>query len=408
MRPLPNIKLSDYQYNLPDDRIAKYPLTPRDASKLLVFQNGQIGHRTFTDLPNALPDGSFLVFNDTKVIPARLFFQRSTGATIEVFLLHPEAPSRVISEAMQAQRTCTWQCMIGHKKRWKPNEMLSCHLQINDLTVTLNAQLIDHQHNWVQLSWDADLPFVDIVQAAGQIPLPPYLNRHTEDQDKTTYQTVYSKIEGAVAAPTAGLHFTDRVFGQLRARGIGHDFVTLHVGAGTFQPVKAQNAIEHPMHAEQVVYSKDLVVSALAQIENLIAVGTTSMRALESLYWFGVKLLREAPTDGVHFVEQLYPYQFEEDDLPAPRAALTAVLAHLETTNQPEFVGETSIMIVPSYGFKLCRGLITNYHQPNSTLLMLIAALVGDAWHAIYAQAMQNDYRFLSYGDSSLLLPEPS
>lgn len=405
MNPLPDIKLSDYQYTLPDERIAKYPVSPRDASKLLVFQNGSVAHKTFTDLPDALPGDSFLVFNDTKVIPARLFFQRPTGAVIEIFLLHPEQPSRVMSEAMHAKHSSTWSCMIGHKKRWKPDEILQCSLEINNQTVLLNAQLIDSEQNWVQLTWNHDVPFVDIVQAAGQIPLPPYLNRHTETQDKTTYQTVYSKIEGAVAAPTAGLHFTENIFEQLRQRGIGHDFVTLHVGAGTFQPVKVENALEHRMHAEQVVYSQNLLKSLLAQIHSLIAVGTTSMRAMESLYWFGVKILKAAPNDNVDFIEQLYPYQFNEQDLPTPTAALSAVLAHLEATNQPELIGETSIMIVPGYRFRLCRGLITNYHQPSSTLLMLISALVGDSWRDIYAQALDNDYRFLSYGDSSLLLP---
>ena len=406
MKNLPEIPLADYHYGLPDERIARFPVEPRDTSKLLIFDNGQIQHEHFYDLSQFLPQNAFLVFNNTKVIPARVFFQKATGATIEIFLLHPEAPSRIINDIMQQTQFCVWSCMIGNKKRWKTGEKLSIECEVQGTKCSVEAELIDNERNWVQFSWSGGLYFVDVIRALGEIPLPPYLGRHADAHDSDTYQTVYSKVEGAVAAPTAGLHFTKNVFQQLSDKGIHHDFVTLHVGAGTFQPVKVQNAVEHTMHSEQVVFKKSFIENLLLNIEQVVAVGTTSMRSLESLYWIGVKLLTSSldqRNDGEHFfIEKLTPYlnySFE----PTPQASLKAILAYMADAQLEELVGETEIMIFPGYRFKICKGLITNYHQPGSTLMLLVAAFLGPQWRSVYQAALANDYRFLSYGDSSLL-----
>lgn len=406
------ILLADYQYDLPDERIARYPLEPRDSSKLLIYQEGNILHKYFYDLPNYLPSDSFLVFNDTKVIPARVFFQKTTGAVIEIFLLHPEEPTRIINDAMQQTESCVWSCMIGNKKRWKKGEVLTTELRVANRyadadELRIKVEWVDVTNNWVKFSWEPILtssslfhspPFAEIIRALGEIPLPPYLNRKAEIKDLESYQTVYSKIEGAVAAPTAGLHFTENVFQKLSHKGIEHAFVTLHVGAGTFQPVKVLNAIEHTMHAEQVVFSQELVEKLQQHLGKIIAVGTTSVRALESLYWYGVRLLQGEKS---FWIEQLSPYQTEI--VPNAAASLEAVLSYMKAHDLKELVGETEIMIFPGYEFKLCKGLITNYHQPNSTLMLLVAAFVGPDWRKIYEEALANDYRFLSYGDSSLL-----
>jgi S-adenosylmethionine:tRNA ribosyltransferase-isomerase len=396
------IHLGDYAYALPDERIARYPLSPRDASKLLIYKNGTISHGHFHQLAEQLPAESLLVFNDTKVIPARVYFQKTTGATIELLLLSPEAPTRIINDAMLVTRQCTWACMIGNKKRWKRNETLFSSLLLpNETIITLEARYSDYEQNLVQLTWHSDAPFLDIVQAMGEIPLPPYLNRDTEAQDAQTYQTVYARQEGAVAAPTAGLHFTDSVLDSLTSKGIEKTFLTLHVGAGTFQPIKVENVWEHHMHSEQVVYTRELVQQLLQRVAHIVPVGTTSMRSLESLYWFGVKLLRQEASE--FWVEKLYPYQFEDSELPTATEALRAVLGFLDDCNQHEITGQTEIFIFPGYRFRLCRALITNYHQPGSTLILLVAAFVGQDWRKIYDEALANDYRFLSYGDSSLL-----
>ncbi|RDB03309.1 S-adenosylmethionine:tRNA ribosyltransferase-isomerase [Runella aurantiaca] len=406
MQNLPEIPLADYHYDLPDERIARFPVEPRDTSKLLIFDNGQIQHEHFYDLSQFLPQHTFLVFNNTKVIPARVFFQKATGATIEIFLLHPEAPSRIINDIMQQTQFCVWSCMIGNKKRWKAGEKLSIECVVQGTKCSVEAELIDNEKNWVHFSWSGGLYFADVIRALGEIPLPPYLGRHADAHDSDTYQTVYSKVEGAVAAPTAGLHFTENVFQQLSDKGIHHDFVTLHVGAGTFQPVKVQNAVEHTMHSEQVVFKKSFIENLLLNIEQVVAVGTTSMRSLESLYWIGVKLLTSSlgqRNDGEHFfIEKLTPYldyPFE----PTPQASLKAILAYMAGAQLEELVGETEIMIFPGYRFKICKGLITNYHQPGSTLMLLVAAFLGPQWRSVYQAALANDYRFLSYGDSSLL-----
>jgi S-adenosylmethionine:tRNA ribosyltransferase-isomerase len=401
------ILLADYQYDLPDERIARHPLEPRDSSKLLIYQEGNILHKCFYDLPDYLPSDSFLVFNDTKVIPARVFFQKPTGAVIEIFLLHPEAPTRIINDAMQQTESCVWSCMIGNKKRWKKGEVLATELRVTNYELQIKVEWVDVENNWVKFTWEPRFTphssflspsFAEVIQALGEIPLPPYLNRKAEIKDRESYQTVYSKIEGAVAAPTAGLHFTENVFQKLSQKGIEHAFVTLHVGAGTFQPVKVLNAIEHPMHAEQVVFTRELLEKLQKHLGEIIAVGTTSVRALESLYWYGVRLLQGEKS---FWIEQLSPYQTEI--VPNAAASLEAVLNYMKAHNLKELVGETEIMIFPGYEFKLCKGLITNYHQPNSTLMLLVAAFVGPDWRKIYEEALANDYRFLSYGDSSLL-----
>ncbi len=405
------LRLADIQYDLPDDRIARFPLAQRDQAQLLVYRAGQISHQHFYDLPDVLPTDSFLVFNNTRVIPARLYFRRATGAVIELFLLNP-ATSRPIAEAMQDRGQAEWTCMIGNRKRWKSGETLQA--QIGDITLTADrpdaADADQSSESVVRLSWlPADRTFAEVIHEAGQIPLPPYLNRDATDADRQTYQTTYARHDGAVAAPTAGLHFTESVFDGLRQRGIGHDFVTLHVGAGTFQPIKTDDVRQHTMHREQVVYTRQNVENLLSHLGRLIAVGTTSMRAMESLYWMGVQLLLNRPEPFT--LDQQFAYELPAADRPAALEALTAVLAYMKNHALNEIVAHTGIFIMPGdestpgYSMMLCNGLITNFHQPGSTLILLIAALLGPDWRRVYAEALTHDYRFLSYGDSSLLLP---
>ena len=396
-----SLRIESFDYDLPDERIARYPLDPRDSSKLLVFNQGEIKHGTFGDLTGNLPSDTLLVFNDTKVIPARAYFQKETGATIEILLLHPELPTRIINDAMLVTDSCIWECMIGNKKRFKLTDTLSTELFVNGKTVRLQVAYADYDRNHIKLWWDQEIQFLDIVQALGEIPLPPYLKRETEEGDKQTYQTVYARQNGAVAAPTAGLHFTENIFKKLAEKGIRKSFLTLHVGAGTFQPIKANSVTEHKMHSEQVVYSRALITELLKNTESIVPVGTTSLRSLESLYWFGVKLFRAETT--VFNIEKLYPYPFKAEELPSAHDALTAIATYMDAGKLDEVVGETEIFIFPGYTFRLCKGLITNYHQPGSTLILLVAALVGEDWRRIYKEAMDNGYRFLSYGDSSLL-----
>ena len=395
-----NLDLDKYTYHLPDERIARFPVEPRDVSKLLVYKQSEIDEDRFYNLVGHLPQESFLVFNNTKVIPARLFFQKASGALIEIFLLNPVGPSAVISQVMETRDTCTWACMIGNKKRLKGRLVGKYSINAVD-DLELVAELIDSEKNYVQFTWNnPELTFAEIVRYFGQIPLPPYLKRETEEKDYDTYQTVYSKNDGAVAAPTAGLHFTEKVLFDLVTNDIEYDFITLHVGAGTFQPIKVQNVVEHQMHSEQIVFEKEFISKLLAHSAFVIPVGTTSMRSLESLYWYGIKLLQG---DNTFFIEKLYPYQCpEEINL---EASLKAVLDYMESKNMNQLIGETEIFIFPGYQFRVCKGIITNFHQPDSTLILLVAALVGDNWQKIYDFALENDFRFLSYGDSSLLIP---
>ena len=408
------LRLSQFQYDLPDERIARFPLPRRDTSKLLVYQAGQIRHAHFSDLPALLPERSFLVFNNTKVIPARLYFTKPTGAVIELFLLnpfsddlnHPDSPAiqQPVSQAMEVTGSAVWQCMVGNRKRWRSTESLTVTLPTSAGTVAVTAEWHDYERSAVRLSWQpAELTFAQVIQHVGEIPLPPYLKRATIDADRETYQTVYSKQEGAVAAPTAGLHFTPAVFDALAQQSIRHDQLTLHTGAGTFQPIKTDDVRAHHMHTEEVVYTQRNLQNLLSNLDCIIPVGTTSMRALESLYWMGVKILRDEP-DPFH-LDQHFAYRIPADQQATPADALTAVLQYLIDKRGESVVAHTGIYITPGYTFRLCKGVVTNFHQPGSTLILLIAALIGDDWRRVYDEALQNDYRFLSYGDSSLLLP---
>lgn len=390
------INISDFTYELPDDRIAKFPLASRDQSKLLLYsKEGTVQHRHFKDIVDLTPTGSLMVFNDTKVIPARLHFQKESGASIEIFLLNPEAPSPLLQLVMQNTSPCTWQCTIGNLKRWKDATLLQ-----KDLGFTvLSARLVDREKQWVEFTWTHSVPFAKVVEALGETPLPPYLKRNAEESDKERYQTVYSHHEGAVAAPTAGLHFTPAILKDLERKGIQEVFVTLHVSAGTFQPVKTVNAIEHTMHNEQLVVRRGTIEKLLTHTNTVIPVGTTAMRTLESLYWMGVNVLENKREP--FSISQQTPYEQYSDY--SKQQAFQALLTHLQHKEMEDLIGKTSIYIHPGYQFRVCDALITNFHQPGSTLILLVAAFVGDDWKKIYAEALKNDYRFLSYGDSSLL-----
>lgn len=394
------ININKYDYGLPDERIAKFPLEQRDNSKLLYYQQGEIKDLGFKDLPDVLPKGSLLVFNNTKVIPARLFFQKKSGALIQIFLLNPLSHNGIITSVMEESKSCTWECMIGNKKKWK-GEILESKVVIGDLAVKINAELKIQGENQIVFSWDKGVSFAGLVKAFGEIPLPPYLNRNTEESDKETYQTVYSKIDGAVAAPTAGLHFTDSILSDLEQKGFKKSFLTLHVGAGTFQPVKVENAMEHHMHSEQIVVDRNFIAEIIQHEEKIIPVGTTSMRSLESLYWYGVMLSMNP--FAVFQVEKLFPYEYTGPEI-SRKVAFQNILNYLETKESETLVGSTEIFIFPGYKMRVCNGIVTNFHQPKSTLLLLISALIGEEWRDVYHHAMKNGYRFLSYGDSSLLL----
>ncbi|MBS9525206.1 S-adenosylmethionine:tRNA ribosyltransferase-isomerase [Litoribacter alkaliphilus] len=398
MSDLEKVRLSDYHYELPDERIAKFPLPQRDSSKLLHFEDGEIAHHRFDQIPTLIPENSLLVFNNTKVIPARLIFQKATGARIEIFLLKPYSPSLEINQIMAAREEVAWECMIGNLKKWKEGEILQGKVQIDGEETVIEANLIDRESRKVAFTWNSNHPFVSVVEATGEVPLPPYLNRKATDEDKPRYQTVYSKKEGAVAAPTAGLHFTPEILAQLEARNISQEFLTLHVSAGTFQPIKEELVNNHPMHSEQLVIGKETIINLLGSYKNIIAVGTTSMRTLESLYWYGVKIING---DTDFFIPKLFPYQHAE--LPTYKESFQAILNHMEKSNLEEIVGSTEIFILPGYSFRVCNGLVTNFHQPASTLILLVAAFSKGRWREIYNTALNNDYRFLSYGDSSLL-----
>lgn len=398
---IPAIDLTAYEYTLPEEKIAKFPLAKRDSSKLLHYKDGQISHLNFSEIPNLLPADTLLVYNDTKVIPARLIFQRETGARIEIFLLKPIAPTTVIPEIMLAKHPVIWETMIGNAKKWKEGETLKGLIPFHEGTITLYAKLIDRATRQVEFSWDnAKVAFVDVVESSGEVPLPPYLNRKPCEEDKSRYQTVYSQKEGAVAAPTAGLHFTPEIFEQLRLKGIKEAQVTLHVSAGTFQPIKASQVSEHPMHSEQIHVNRGTIVLILSHLGKVVTVGTTSVRTLESLYWYGVKLLEGKGQDLK--IEKLYPYE-ERESLPTAKESYEAILDFMNENQLETIMGTTEIFIFPSYEFKIVNGLITNFHQPGSTLILLIATILGEDWKRVYATALENGYRFLSYGDSSLI-----
>lgn len=392
------INIRDFNYDLPADRIANHPLRNRDESKLLVYKGGEIRHEMFKKLPYELPSNTLLFFNDTKVIPARIHFQKDTGAEIQIFLLTPVKPSNLMAEVMATTRRCTWSCTIGNLKRWKDDQILTKE----ENGISLSAKLVDRNVGLVEFQWTTGKNFAEVIPEVGVTPLPPYIKREASAEDIDRYQTVYSHYEGAVAAPTAGLHFTDNILAELGNRGIEKDFLTLHVSAGTFQPVKTENALEHVMHQEQVVVTRKSVERILKGDKFIVAVGTTSMRTLESLYWFGVKLLEES--DAEFNVTQHDPYQKRE--LPLREQSLKAILNYMSKHGITVITGRTSIFIHPGYEFRICDGIITNFHQPGSTLILLVAALIGKDWERVYQEALQRDYRFLSYGDSSLLIPK--
>ncbi len=396
-----NIRIEDFDYNLPDERIAKYPLEQRDASKILMFRSGRIETRRFFELSEQLDGDTLLVFNNTKVIRARLFFRKPTGAKIELFCLEPEVP-RDYNLSFQAKKEVIWRCMVGNLKKWKEGNLF-LELKNGPQTITISAEKVRSEgaDQIIRFAWKEDLSFGELLELSGELPIPPYLNRKTEARDLVSYQTVYSKIKGSVAAPTAGLHFTEKVLSGLQKKGIAMEEVTLHVGAGTFQPVKSETMAEHPMHAEVIEVSRDFVASLLAHKGHVIPVGTTSVRTVESLYWFGV-LAKKAQWDGMPVLNQWTPYEMEN---PGGKAeALGALLSYMDENELSTFRAQTRIIIAPGYDFKIISGMITNFHQPKSTLLLLVSALVGDKWKDIYDYALNNDYRFLSYGDSSLLL----
>lgn len=399
-----HIHIADYDYPLTDDRIAKYPLEERDHSKLLLWDNNQIAEAHFYDLPDHLEHDDLLIYNNTRVIQARLHFQKETGAQIEIFCLEPRQPADYL-RAFEADEACVWKCLVGNLKKWKEGE-LTQELLIDGKFVTLQAERISADEGMthdIRFHWDNDeVTFADILAHFGELPIPPYLNRATEESDKTTYQTVYSKIDGSVAAPTAGLHFTKDVLRQLALKGVREDEVTLHVGAGTFQPVKSEEIGDHPMHREIISVNKSTIEDLLQHRGNTVAVGTTSVRTLESLYYLGCRIHRN-PNAPELTVSQWEPY--ENDYTLTTNEALQEIVNYLTVKHLPALDAATQIMIVPGFQFRIIDKMITNFHQPKSTLLLLVSAFVGDdAWRKIYRYALDHEFRFLSYGDSSLLV----
>jgi S-adenosylmethionine:tRNA ribosyltransferase-isomerase len=397
-----NIKLADYNYELPPNKIATHGLQHRDQSKLLKYHDGIISHYKFFQITNLLPTDATLFFNNTKVVQARLILKRNTGAVIEVFLLSPTDPNLSIYDTINFTKDVSYSCMIGNLKKWQEGEYLTQKIEIKGLSVELKVCLANKNRKQVNFSWDVEsITFGSILEAIGHTPLPPYINRPDEKQDKLRYQTVYSKTPGAVAAPTAGLHFTNNVLAAINKKGIKAEYLTLHVSAGTFQPIKEELVTNHPMHSEQIIITKDNLNRILNSKYN-IAVGTTALRTLESTYWFGVQLLLSSKT--TFHIDKLAPYTYQGQDLPSVNNAIQQVLEFMNSNDINTIKGDTEIFIMPGYEFKVCQGLITNFHQPGSTLILLVAAFVGHDWQKIYNTALNNEYRFLSYGDSTLLL----
>lgn len=398
-----HIQIEDYDYPLEDSRIAKYPLKERDSSKLLVYRNGEITDASFKDLPSYLQDNCLMVFNNTKVIHARLIFRKETGARIELFCLEPLSPNDYLSNFQQREH-CSWVCLIGNSKKWKEGS-LTFEIKVGEKEVVLKAECLEKvkDANEVRFSWnDPSFTFAEILDAVGELPIPPYLNRETEESDLETYQTVYSKIIGSVAAPTAGLHFTPAVLSAIEDKGIKREEVTLHVGAGTFKPVQSKEIGDHAMHAELISVKREVIESLLKNVDKkIVAVGTTSVRTLESLYYVGVILSKSVNQEEL-FVPQWIPY--EADATLTKEEALKNILHYLDQINSNVLIAHTAIIIAPGYEFKIVDKIITNFHQPKSTLLLLVSAFTKeDNWKKIYDHALAHQYRFLSYGDSSLL-----
>ncbi len=397
---IPDIKIEDYNYVLPDERIAKYPLSERDSSKLLVYKDGTCTETVFKNLPQHIPAGSMMVFNDTKVVPARLFFKRPTGAHIEIFCLEPDTPSEYNTNFATTGR-CRWKCVIGNSKRLKDNELLNLDSDSGEFDgISPKARLIsrDGQTGIVEFSWQGGIPFSELLERCGRIPIPPYLNRATEAIDIERYQTLYAHIRGSVAAPTAGLHFTSEVLEAIAGRGVDIENVCLHVGAGTFLPVKSSTIASHPMHREPFSVSRNLLCRILSATGGITAVGTTSVRTLESLYYAGASCIENGHPEDV---TQWAPY--EREWTYSTKEALEALVKYLDDNGLDKLQIGTRIIIVPGFDFRLVDRMVTNFHQPQSTLLLLISAFVGGDWQTIYNYALGHGFRFLSYGDSSLL-----
>ena len=398
------IRIEEFNYPLPDERIAKFPLTKRDESKLLVYRNGKIDEAVFKQLSDYLPRRSMLVYNNTRVIQARMLFQKETGAQIEVFCLEPVIPHDY-ALVFQQTETCSWLCLVGNLKKWKEGALHKT-IRMDDKEVVLSAERIKTtgDSHLVRFSWNnPQVTFAELLDAAGILPIPPYLHRETRESDLQTYQTVYSKIKGSVAAPTAGLHFTPEVLAGLDAKGFTREEVTLHVGAGTFKPVKSEVIGDHEMHTEFISVRRSAIENIRTNLGRIIAVGTTSVRTLESLYYMGRTLVNNPDATSEELVvTQWTPYHDTEEV--TAHEALTALLDYLDRNQTDTLLSATQIMIAPGYEFKIVKGIITNFHQPKSTLLLLISAFVNGNWKSIYNYALDNDFRFLSYGDSSLLL----
>lgn len=403
-----HIRISEFNYPLPDERIAKFPLPVRDQSKLLLYRHGEVSEDRFISLPEYLSSGSLMIFNNTKVIQARLHFRKETGALIEVFCLEPIQPNDYVLNFQQTEHVA-WLCMVGNLKKWKEGT-LKREMTVKGKPLTLTAERGECHgtSHWVNFRWNnPEVTFADILEVFGELPIPPYLNRETQESDKETYQTVYSKIKGSVAAPTAGLHFTPRILDALRNKGVELEELTLHVGAGTFKPVKSEEIEGHEMHTEYISVSRNTLEKLIAHDGKAVAVGTTSVRTLESLYHIGVILLNnpEATEEDLH-VRQWQPYEMSgETAATSAVESLQAIVAYLDRHSMETLHTSTQIIIAPGYEYKIVKAMVTNFHQPQSTLLLLVSAFVHGDWQKIYNYALANDFRFLSYGDSSLLIP---
>ncbi|MBR5906831.1 MAG: S-adenosylmethionine:tRNA ribosyltransferase-isomerase [Bacteroidales bacterium] len=398
----PVIKISDFTYPLPDERIAKYPLAERDSSKLLVYKDGRVLDDTFYNIASHIPQDSFMVFNNTKVVPARLFFRKKTGALIEILCLNPVSPAEYIG-SFSSKKSCSWSVVVGNAKKWKGGELYFYSDSIGkELNFRVELLQKGEKTSVVLFKWDTDETFSEVLDRCGKVPIPPYLNRDTEEIDKKRYQTIYARFEGSVAAPTAGLHFTDRVLNSLDNKNIKRENVCLHVGAGTFAPVKSEFISDHQMHSEPFSVSKEFLKDLVKAVKkgSVVAVGTTSTRTLESLYYIGVQCI-EHPNETIRPVSQWEPYNREyKYDI---SEALEAIVSYLDSRSLSQLIAATSIIIVPGFKYRVVDMLVTNFHQPQSTLLLLISAFIGDDWRALYTHALESGYRFLSYGDSSLL-----
>jgi len=397
-----NISIKDFTYHLPDEKIALHPPEERDSSKLLIYKNGNIEEDRYKNIHQHLPQNSFLIFNNTKVIKARILFTKPTGGVIEIFLLEPFGAD--YTTTLSATKSCRWKCLVGGVSKWK-EEHLELKMKNEELKITLLQKLTDAYV--IGFDWKGNSSFAEIIEEAGNIPLPPYIKRKPEADDSNRYQTIYAAHDGSVAAPTAGLHFTETVFEKLASKNITHDFVTLHVGAGTFKPVKAATMDAHEMHAEWIDVNSSSIKNIIANLDNtIVAVGTTSLRTIESLYWLGVKASLY-PSSPQLQLGQWEVYEELAGTTLTVKAALESLLQWLQKNNTMRLFTQTQILIAPGYNFKIAKALVTNFHQPQSTLLLLVAAAVGDDWKKIYNYALENDFRFLSYGDGSLLFIKP-